>query len=186
VINAAGASAKKIAEMVGLDVPVKPDSHEAGVTEPVAHFLEPMIVDIRPAKGSANYYFYQHRTGQLIFCITPDPPILGTDRRETSEFLPMISRRMVDVMPKLKNIKVRRTWRGLYPMTPDASPIVGKVKEVDGYINAVGMCGQGFMLGPGLATLLTRLVQDQLTEDDKEVLEKFSAYREFAGMEKLK
>jgi sarcosine oxidase subunit beta len=186
VINAAGASAKKVAEMVGLDVPVKPDSHEAGVTEPVAHFLEPMIVDIRPAKGSANYYFYQHRTGQLIFCITPDPPIFGTDRRETSEFLPMISRRMVDVMPKLKNIKVRRTWRGLYPMTPDASPIVGKVKEVDGYINAVGMCGQGFMLGPGLATLLTRLVQDELTEDDKEVLEKFSAYREFAGMEKLK
>lgn len=186
VINAAGASAKKVAEMVGLDVPVKPDSHEAGVTEPVAHFLEPMIVDIRPAKGSANYYFYQHRTGQLIFCITPDPPILGTDRRETSEFLPMISRRMVDVMPKLKNIKVRRTWRGLYPMTPDASPIVGKVKEVDGYINAVGMCGQGFMLGPGLATLLTRLVQDELTEDDREVLEKFSAYREFAGMEKLK
>jgi sarcosine oxidase subunit beta len=71
-------------------------------------------------------------------------------------------------------------------MTPDGSPIVGKVKEVDGYINAVGMCGQGFMLGPGLATLLVRLVQDELTEDDKEVLEKFSAYREFAGMEKLK
>ncbi len=186
VINASGASAKKVAQMAGLDVPVEPDSHEAGVTEPVAHFLEPMIVDIRPSKGSANYYFYQHRTGQLIFCITPDPPILGTDRRETSEFLPMISRRMVDVMPKLKNIKVRRTWRGLYPMTPDASPIVGKVKEVDGYINAVGMCGQGFMLGPGLASLLVRVVQNELTDDDKEVLEKFSAYREFAGMEKLK
>jgi hypothetical protein len=42
------------------------------------------------------------------------------------------------------------------------------------------------MLGPGLATLLTRLVRDELTEDDEEVLEKFSAYREFAGMEKLK
>ncbi len=186
VINASGASAKKVAQMAGLDVPVKPDSHEAGVTEPVAHFLKPMIVDIRPSKGSANYYFYQHRTGQLIFCITPDPPILGTDRRETSEFLPMISRRMVDVMPKLKNIKVRRTWRGLYPMTPDASPIVGRVKEVDGYINAVGMCGQGFMLGPGLANLLVRVVQNELTEDDEEVLAKFSAYREFAGMEKLK
>jgi sarcosine oxidase subunit beta len=186
VINAAGASARKVSQMVGLDVPVTPDSHEAGVTEAVTRFLEPMIVDIRPAPGSANYYFYQHKTGQVIFCITPDPPIIGTDRRETSEFLPMISRRMVDVMPKLKNIKVRRTWRGLYPMTPDASPIVGKVEEVEGYINTVGMCGQGFMIGPGLGVLLTRLVKDELTPDDQEVLDKFSAYREFAGMEKLK
>jgi sarcosine oxidase subunit beta len=145
-----------------------------------------MIVDIRPAEGSANYYFYQHRTGQVIFCITPDPPIVGTDRRETSQFLPMISRRMVGVMPKLKNIKVRRTWRGLYPMTPDGSPIVGKTEEVEGYLLAVGMCGQGFMLGPGLATLLVRLVKDELTEDDREVLEKFSPGREFSGMEKLK
>lgn len=186
VINAAGAFAKDVGRMVGLDVPVNPDSHEAGVTEPVARFLGPMIVDIRPASGSANYYFYQHRTGQLIFCITPDPPIVGRDRRETSEFLPMISRRMVDVMPKLKNIKVRRTWRGLYPMTPDASPIVGKVEQLDGYILAVGMCGQGFMIGPGLAHVLVRLVKDELTEEDKEVLQKFSPYREFAGMEKLK
>ncbi len=186
IINAAGAAAKQVGKMVGLDVPVNPDSHEAGVTEPVAHFLRPMIVDIRPAEGSANYYFYQHRTGQLIFCITPDPPIVGTDRRETSQFLPMISRRMVGVMPKLKNIKVRRTWRGLYPMTPDGSPIVGKAEEVEGYLLAVGMCGQGFMLGPGLATLLVRLVQDELIEDDREVLEKFSPGREFSGMEKLK
>jgi sarcosine oxidase subunit beta len=186
ILNAAGAAAKQVGKMVGVDVPVKPDSHEAGVTEPVAHFLRPMIVDIRPAEGSANYYFYQHRTGQVIFCITPDPPIVGTDRRETSQFLPMISRRMVGVMPKLKNIKVRRTWRGLYPMTPDGSPIVGKTEEVEGYLLAVGMCGQGFMLGPGLATLLVRLVKDELTEDDREVLEKFSPGREFSGMEKLK
>ena len=55
----------------------------------------------------------------MIFCITPDPPIVGTDRRETSAFLPMIARRMVGLMPKLANLKVRRTWRGLYPMTPD-------------------------------------------------------------------
>ncbi len=186
VINAAGAGAGGIAEMVGLEVPITPDSHEAGVTEPVAPFLKPMIVDIRPVEGSANYYFYQHRTGQLIFCLTPDPPLVGTDRRETSWFMPHIARRMVDLMPRLKNLKVRRSWRGLYPMTPDASPIVGRDREVEGYIHAVGMCGQGFMLGPGLAHVLARIVTDELTGDDLEVLEKFSPYREFAGMEQLK
>ncbi len=186
VINAAGGHAREVARMAGLDVPVTPESHEAGVTEPVARFLDPMVVDIRPAEGSANYYFYQHFTGQIIFCITPDPPIVGTDRRSTSVFLPMVSQRMVDLMPKLKNIKVRRVWRGLYPMTPDGSPIVGRMEEVEGYINAVGMCGQGFMLGPGLATYLVRLIQDDLDEEDREVFELLSAYREFEGEEKLK
>jgi len=186
VINAAGAGARAIAAMVGLEVPVEPDSHEAGVTEPVAPFLKPMVVDIRPVEGSANYYFYQHRTGQLIFCLTPDPPRLGTDRRETSWFMPHIARRMVGLVPRLRNIKVRRSWRGLYPMTPDASPIVGRVDGVEGYFHAVGMCGQGFMLGPGLGHLLTSLVTGTLTDDDGEVLERFSPDRDFTGVEKLK
>jgi len=186
VINAAGAYARSVSSLVGLDTPVTPESHEAGVTEPVARFVEPMIVDIRPTEGSANFYFYQQHTGQIIFCITPAPAILGTDRRETSEFLPMVSRRMVQIMPRLKNVKVRRTWRGQYPMTPDGAPIVGKVREVEGFIQAVGMCGQGFMLGPGLATYLTKLVLDEIEHEDQEVFDVLSPYREFAGAEQLK
>ncbi len=186
VINAAGPWARPVAQMVGVDLPVVPDSHEAGITEPVSRFLEPMVVDIRPAEGSKNYYFYQHKPGPIVFCITPEPPIVGTDRRETSVFLPMIARRMVELMPKLANIKVRRTWRGLYPMTPDGSPIVGRLREVEGYIVAVGMCGQGYMLGPGVGALLARLVEGILTPEDEEILEELTPYREFGGEEKLK
>jgi len=186
VINAAGPWARAMTQMAGLDVQVVPDSHEGGITEPVARFVEPMVVDIRPANGSKNYYFYQHGTGAIVFCITPEPPIVGTDRRETSVFLPMVARRMVDLMPKLANVKVRRTWRGLYPMTPDGFPIVGRARELDGYVYAVGMCGQGYMLGPGLGVLLTSLVQDDLTPEDEAILEELSPYREFGGEEKLK
>lgn len=186
VVNAAGPWARAVAQMAGLDVPVVPDCHEAGITEPVARFLEPMVVDIRPAEGSKNYYFYQHKPGPIVFCITPEPPIIGTDRRETSVFLPMIARRMVDLMPKLANIKVRRTWRGLYPMTPDGFPIIGWARELAGYIYAVGMCGQGYMLGPGVGVLLTRMVQNDLTQEDREILDQLSPYRPFGGEEKLK
>jgi sarcosine oxidase subunit beta len=186
VVNAAGPWARAVARMVGLEVLVVPDSHEAGITEPVARFLDPMVVDIRPARGSKNYYFYQHKPGPIVFCITPDPPIVGTDRRETSVFLPMIAKRMVDLMPKLANVKVRRTWRGLYPMTPDGFPIVGRACELEGYIHAVGMCGQGYMLGPGVGALLTRMVRGDLTPEDEEILEELSPYREFGGEEKLK
>jgi sarcosine oxidase subunit beta len=165
---------------------VTPDSHEAGITEPVARFLEPMVVDLRPAAGSKNYYFYQHGNGAVVFCITPEPPIVGTDRRETSEFLPMISPRMVGLMPKLSNIRVRRTWRGLYPMTPDGFPIVGRSTRLEGYIFAAGMCGQGFMLGPGVGALLTRMMTEDTIPDDADTLDALSPYRDFGGEERLK
>ena len=186
VINAAGPWAAEVAAQAGLEVPVRPDSHEGAVTEPVARFLEPMVVDIRPVAGSANYYFHQHETGQVIFCITPSPNIWGTDVRETSDFLPMVAARMVRLIPRLKNLRVRRTWRGLYPMTPDGFPIVGRARGLEGYLLAVGMCGQGVMLGPGLGELLTRLVLDRTTPHDLETLSYLSPYRAFEGQEKLK
>lgn len=191
IVNAAGAHAKEIGKLVNLDIPVEPESHEAGITEPVKKFFNPMIVDIRPCfdsrcGDSKNYYFYQNKEGKIIFCLTPSPNILGTDRRETSSFLPQISKRMIQLLPRLRNIKVRRTWRGLYPMTPDGNPIVGKVNEIEGYLNAVGMCGQGFMLGPGLGELLSRILSEKTTSKDKEILDTLSYTRDFGIEEELK
>jgi len=186
IINASGNNAKEIGEMVGLELPVTPDSHEGAITEPVQRFFGPMVVDMRPAEGSANYYFYQNNEGQVIFCITPSPPILGTDSDSTSTFLPQVAKRMVELYPRLANLKVRRTWRGQYPMTPDGFPIVGRSNEVTNLINAVGMCGQGYMLGPGLGELMSRIVTEDLTNDDKKALMSFDPYRDFTGMEQFK
>jgi sarcosine oxidase subunit beta len=144
-----------------------------------------MVVDIRKAPGSKNYYFYQYHSGQVVFCITPDPVIPGTDIRETSGFLPMVARRMVDLYPRLARLKVRRTWRGVYPQTPDGSPFMGQAGP-DGHYIAVGMCGQGFMLGPGAGDLMARLVTGETAPGDLEVLHDLRPDREFASEEHLK
>ena len=184
VINAAGNYGKEIAAMAGLNLPVQPDNHEAGITEPVARFMGPMVVDMRIRPGSENFYFYQNNEGQIVFCITPKPPITGIDNRSTSVFLPMCTKRMLEVYPRLHSLRVRRTWRGQYPMTPDGFPIVGK--SGDSLINAIGMCGQGFMLGPGLGELITRICLDELTESDLHILQSFNPERDFSGMEAFK
>ncbi|MHA1742915.1 MAG: NAD(P)/FAD-dependent oxidoreductase, partial [Candidatus Heimdallarchaeota archaeon] len=191
VINAAGAHAQYIANMAGIQVPVMSDMHEAGITEPVKRFFDPLVVDIRPQQNelfgnSKNYYFYQNKLGQIIFCITPDPPQYGLSTQETSQFLPQISQRLVNLVPRLRNIKVRRTWRGRYPNTPDGMPIVGPVKGVEGYINVVGLGGQGLMLGPGLSEVVARFINDKMTERDQLIFEEFSLYRNFSSQELLK
>ncbi|OGR43723.1 MAG: sulfurtransferase [Elusimicrobia bacterium GWA2_61_42] len=186
VVNAAGAQAAEVSLLAGVKVPVRPDCHEAGITEPAERFFEPMVVDIRPGDKSKNYYFYQNWEGQIVFCLTPQPQLWGGDRRSTSEFLPEISRRMIALMPSLANLKVRRTWRGLYPMTPDGFPVVDLPAALKGYVLAVGMCGQGFMLGPGLGEALAAHMAGSPSADDKEILAGFRLERSFSGQEKLK
>lgn len=185
VINAAGNYGRDIGLMLGCDLPIQPDCHEGAITEPVERFFEPMVVDMRPVKGSANYYFYQNNEGQVIFCITPNPPILGVDSDSTSVFLPQVAKRMIKLYPRLANLKVRRTWRGQYPMTPDGFPIIDEAK-VSGFFNVVGMCGQGFMLGPGIGELVARMVNKTPSEEDMKILESFKADRDFSGMEVFK
>jgi sarcosine oxidase, subunit beta len=184
-INAAGGYAKEIGAMTGLDLPVFPDSHEAGVTEPVKHFFRPMVVDLRSDMQSANFYYYQNDGGQIIFCVTPEPKILGKDSDSTSEYLPLISRRMIAIHPRLKNVRIRRTWRGLYPMTPDGFPIVGRPKNISNMFLAVGMCGQGFMLGPGLGKIISEIIVNKADKYNF-ILDQLSLYRQFAGNEMLK
>ena len=71
-------------------------------------------------------------------------------------------------------------------MTPDGFPIVGRAAAVENYIHAVGMCGQGFMLGPGLGELLARMVTRRETADDARILQSFLPDRAFSGLEALK
>ncbi|MHA1778931.1 MAG: NAD(P)/FAD-dependent oxidoreductase [Candidatus Heimdallarchaeaceae archaeon] len=186
VVNAAGKNARQIGELVGLDIPVYPDSHEAGISEPVKKFIDPLVVDLRPGPGTKNFYFYQNKHGQFVLCLTPEPLIPGTNEDETSVFLPQVANRLTKLIPRTKHLRMRRTWRGLYPMTPDGMPIVGIAEKIEGFVNAVGMCGQGFMLGPGLGELLARIVTNNLSSTDQEILAEFSLYRDFAQAEKLK
>jgi sarcosine oxidase subunit beta len=186
VIIAAGARATEVCKMAGLDIPVLPDSHEAGITAPVQPFLGPLVVDIRAgAEGkTVNCYFGQNSEGQIIFCYTPKQLFKGENRTSTVEFMPIIAARMVEIIPRLKNLTVRRIWRGLYPMTPDGSPIVGKAPGVDGLVLGVGMCGQGFMLGPGVGMNLASLVAHGHPVTEPEVFDLLSPSRDLYGGKK--
>ena len=162
VVVATGSDAASDGELLGIPIPVTPDSHEAGITAPVAHFIRPLVVDLRPGPEgkTANFYFGQNHEGQIIFCYTPRELFVGTNRESLSEFLPILAQRMITLVPRLRHLLVRRVWRGCYPMTPDGIPIVSNVPQIGGLTLAVGMCGQGFMLGIGVGQEVAALAVD--------------------------
>ncbi len=183
VVNAAGAHAASVGAMAGVEVPVTPDSHEAGITAPLRPFLGPLVVDLRPGPEGAteNFYFGQNDEGAVIFCYTPIRPFVGTDHRSTGPFMPVLASRMVSLLPRMKHALVRRVWRGCYPMTPDGLPIVGPADAPKGYWIGAGMCGQGFMLGPGVGVALSRWIARGDPGIDREALSSLGPGRAFAG-----
>jgi sarcosine oxidase subunit beta len=183
IVIAAGADARDVGRIAGLDLPVFPESHEAGISAPVKQFLGPLIVDMRPGPESrtANFYFGQNAEGMIIFCYTPKEIFPGHNRESTSEFLPVIAKRLIDLIPAFRNLLIRRIWRGLYPMTPDGLPIVDKVEEINGLYAGVGMCGQGFMLGPAAGECLAELIADGKTTIDQKAFDTLRLGRDFAS-----
>lgn len=186
IVIAAGAGAKAFGELAGLKIPVNPDSHEAGISAPMEQFLGPLVVDLRPGPEgkTANFYFAQNLEGPIIFCYTPKKLFPGTNREPTSQFLPIVARRMISLLPRLKNMLVRRVWRGLYPMTPDGLPICDRVGEIEGMYLAVGMCGQGFMMGPGIGRNMANLIVHGKPLIKPEIFKTVSFYRDFYASKK--
>jgi sarcosine oxidase, subunit beta len=181
VVNAAGAYADKIGEMARVKIPLIPDSHEAGISAPVEEFLKPLVVDLRPGEDGKTsiFYFGQNHDKGIIFCFTPGTLIPGYDRTSTSDFMPIMVKRLLGLIPRLKNLRVRRIWRGLYPMTPDGTAIVGKAPNIEGFYLSAGMCGQGFMMGPGVAQNLASLITTGKPIIDEDIFKTLRPDRDF-------
>lgn len=181
VVNTAGAKASNVCKMAGINIPVNPDSHEAGVSAPLKPFLNPLVVDLRPGlEGqTANFYFGQNSEGSIVFCYTPRQIFPGENREPTSEFMPIIARRLADVIPRFKNLWIRRLWRGLYPMTPDGIPVIDRAPSYDNLLLGIGMCGQGFMLGPGVAKSIANWITKGRPLLQPEVAATVAANRDF-------
>jgi len=152
IVIAAGAWSKHVGELAGCDVPVRPERHQILVTEPVNPILGPMIMSF-----AGNIYLQQEPGGEFIMGFGKDEP---PEHKTTStwEFVETMCQKAIHYLPYMKNVRIVRQWAGLYEMSPDAQPILGKAEETEGVYLATGFSGHGFMFGPITGQLMAEYI----------------------------
>jgi sarcosine oxidase subunit beta len=160
VVCCAGAWSPELARMVGIELPNRPHRHEICSTEPLKPWLGPLVADL-----TDGLYFSQSARGELVGGIGVDPVPPGINQRSSVEFLATYARSLVRTIPRLAGIKVLRQWAGCYDLTPDGSPIVGRVGTPSNLVLACGFTGHGFMMAPVMGRLLAEHVATGTTSD---------------------
>lgn len=159
VVNAAGSRGSRMAEMVGLDLPVEPRKRYSvlfAAAEPITKDLpltiDPTGVHFRP--DGANY---------LAGCSpdpdpAADPEDFHMDHASLWEDLmwPVLATRI----PAFERLKVISTWVGHYDYNVlDQNAVLGPSPDVPNFLFANGFSGHGFQQAPavgrGLAEWIT-------------------------------
>jgi sarcosine oxidase subunit beta len=155
VVNAAGAWSPEVARLLGVELPNHPHRHEICSTEPLKPWLKPLVADL-----SNGLYFSQSMRGEIVGGISNDAVPDGLDMDSSHRFLGLYAKAVTRTCPILGSVKVLRQWAGCYDLTPDANPIVGEVDDVEGFYQASGFMGHGFMMAPVMGRLLAQHIAE--------------------------
>jgi len=144
IVVAAGVWSKEILSTCNIDLPITPERKEICVTEPVKHFIGPLIIDMK-----TGAYVGQTVRGEIIGSIAK-PEVKGLmPQINTLVWATTWIKSITQVIPSLKYFKIMRAWSGFYNVTPDHSHILGRDPEwPEGLYVHTGYSGHGFMMSP--------------------------------------
>lgn len=186
VVNAAGAWAPFLGKMAGLNLPIKPRRGQLMITEPVAPYISQGILsasyilakfntDKLPESESRATQFglglslSQTRKGNIIIGGTRE--FVGYDVGTTREAIQAVLKNAVRYVPGLGPIHIIRTMGGLRPYTPDGLPLIGYVRNPEGYFLAAGHEGDGIALSPVTGKIVADLIVEGKTFMDVTALD---------------
>jgi glycine/D-amino acid oxidase-like deaminating enzyme len=156
VVNAAGPFAAELARMLGVDVPITPLRRQMLVTTPMpevpANF--PFVIDF-----ATGLYFHREGPGILTGMANHDEAT-GVDESVDLSWEQVHLEAAVQRFPLLGQAGLTRHWAGLYEMSPDAHPLIGRLAPLENAFIVGGFSGHGFMHGPIAGKLLSEVMLD--------------------------
>lgn len=157
VILAAGAWTGELGKMLGIDIPIVPVRRQIVTSTPMPWIAPnwPMMVD----NGTGLYMHPESRGLLMGMANKKEPPGFNTtvDEAFTMEIAEAAFRRM----PRLEEAAIASSWAGLYEVTPDHNPIMGRLPQFRNAMVAAGFSGHGFMHAPACGSLMAELAMGQ-------------------------
>jgi sarcosine oxidase subunit beta len=167
VVNAAGAWARQVGALAGLRLPVDGYRRQIVTFEAPGPLPRPvpMVIDYVPGLEEEGLYFRDDASTRLIAGLhrevhgkgeAPADPDTFREGHDW-DYAERVGAALASRYPPASAFTVTRGWAGLYPLTPDAEPIVGEAPGVPGFWNAVGGGGIGVQIVDGRTAILPDL-----------------------------
>jgi sarcosine oxidase subunit beta len=148
-VIACGAWSAEVAARFGVELPVRPLARQLLRTTPIASLPDRLPMTIEAETG----FHFRRRGSSLVLAMTDPNPRWGWKAVVDESLVPDRLARLAHRYPPAAGAEIEEAWAGLYDMTPDAHPIIGRV--ADGVFAACGFSGHGFMQSPAVGRALS-------------------------------
>ena len=156
VVIASGPWSAQIGAMAGVELPIRPVRRQIAVTGPIRDLRAdfPFVIDF-----SRSLYFHREGGGILTGMSNRDEPA-GFDTRVDADWTLHHVENAMQRLPLLADAEIVAEWAGLYEVTPDDQPILGRLPQVNGLLACAGFSGHGLMHGPAAGMLMAEEILD--------------------------
>jgi sarcosine oxidase, subunit beta len=156
VVIAAGPWSAQVGALAGIELPIEPIRRQIAVTNPMPGMRAdfPFVIDF-----SRALYFHREGTGILTGMSNRDE-LPGFDTTVDESWRLTHLENAVARLPMLADADLLAEWAGLYEVTPDDQPILGRLPQADGIFVVAGFSGHGLMHGPGAGLLMAEEILD--------------------------
>ncbi|TMJ57606.1 MAG: sarcosine oxidase subunit beta family protein [Alphaproteobacteria bacterium] len=149
-IAAAGHSSV-LAAMAGVRLPLQSHPLQALVSEPVKPVLDCVVMS-----NTVHVYLSQSDKGELVIGAGIDA-FNSYAQRGSFHVIEGQMAALLELVPAFSRLKMLRSWAGIVDVSPDASPIIGKLPVEGLYLNG-GWGTGGFKATPGAGHVFAHTV----------------------------
>jgi len=151
LVIACGPWSPELGASVGVELPIRPLCRQLLETSPldVPEDL-PMVIE------AESGFHFRRRGDRLVLAMSDPEPRWTFDTSVDDSLFDDRLERLARRYPAAAGATIDNAWAGLYDMTPDAHPIVGRVAE--NVYAACGFSGHGFMQSPAVGRALAELI----------------------------
>lgn len=169
VVSAQNIWATDIERWTGIASPVKAERHAVLALEgPEAYtFKMPVYKDL----GSPGMLYCRSYGGNQM--LVSEGIVGETLARPDNEqgdismdYMVEVGEQVAERFPSFETAGVASSWTGVYDVTPDWNPVLGRLPDVPGLVVGYGFSGHGFKLSPAVGLVLAQSALGLATEVD--------------------